>query len=137
MLQPTNFTSVAMKYGIENEKLALEAYVTWQHNHGHPDLIVSSSGFLINPLYSFLGASPDGAVHDPSDVDAPFRFVEIKCPYSVRNLTPIKVSHTPGFCCVKNDLGDLELKEKHSYYAQIQGQMAIGEIPWCDFVIYT
>ena len=126
-----------MKYGIENEKLALEAYVTWQHNHGHPDLIMSSSGFLINPLYSFLGASPDGAVHDPSDVDAPFGFVEIKCPYSVRNLTPIEASHTPGFCCVKNDLGDLELKEKHFYYAQIQGQMAIGKRPWCDFVIYT
>lgn len=137
ILQPTYFTSVAMKYGIDNEKHALEAYVTWQHNHGHPDLIVSPSGFIINPLYSFLGASPDGAVHDPSHADAPFGFVEIKCPYSVRDLTPVEATHTPGFCCVKNDLGDLELKEKHSYFAQIQGQMAIGERPWCDFVIYT
>ena len=59
-----------MKYGIETEKLALEAYVSWQHNHGHPDQIVSPSGFLINPLYSFLGASPDGAVHDLSNADA-------------------------------------------------------------------
>ena len=53
IIQPTNFTSVAMKYDIENEKLALEAYVTWQHNHGHYNLMVSPSRFLINPLYSF------------------------------------------------------------------------------------
>ena len=30
-----------------------------------------------------------------------------------------------------------KLKETHHYYAQIQGQMAIGERPWCDFVINT
>ena len=23
------------------------------------------------------------------------------------------------------------------YYAQVQGQMAIGDRPWCDFVVYT
>ena len=28
ILQPTNFTSVAMKYGIDNEKCAIEAYIT-------------------------------------------------------------------------------------------------------------
>ena len=33
--------------------------------------------------------------------------------------------------------GKIMLKEKHSYYAQIQGQMALGERPWCDFIIYT
>ena len=99
--------------------------------------MVSPSGFLINPLYSFLGASPNGVVHDPSNIDEPIGFVEIKCLYSTRNLTPTEAAHTPGFCCVINDSGDLELKEKHSYYAQVQGQMAIGERPWCDFIIYT
>ena len=29
------------------------------------------------------------------------------------------------------------LKKTHSYYCQVQGQMGIGEISWCDFVIYT
>ena len=83
-----------------------------------------------------MGASPDGAVYDPSHKDTPFGFVEIKCPYSVRDLTPIEASHTSGFCCVENNLGNLELKEKHSYFAQVQGQMAIGERPRCDFAIY-
>ena len=36
-----------------------------------------------------------------------------------------------------DDSANIKLKEKHSYYAQIQGQMALGERPWCDFVIYT
>ena len=29
------------------------------------------------------------------------------------------------------------LRTNHQYYAQVQGQMAIGERPWCDFVVYT
>ena len=29
------------------------------------------------------------------------------------------------------------LKRDHPCFAQIQGQMAVGEWPWCDFVIYT
>ena len=29
------------------------------------------------------------------------------------------------------------LTTSHQYYAQIQGQMAIGCRPWCDFVVYT
>ena len=33
--------------------------------------------------------------------------------------------------------GKLKLKESHYYYAQVQGQMAVGERPWCDFVVFT
>ena len=48
-------------------------------------------------------ASPDGAVYDPSNADQPFGFVEIKCPFSVRNLTPAEATRTPRFCCVTDD----------------------------------
>ena len=128
ILKPTDFTY---------EKVALEAYIKKQHKCGHPDLVVSQSGFLINPSWPSLGASPDGAVYDPSNADKPFGFVEIKCPFSVRHLTPAEATHTPGFCSITDDSGNIVLKEKHSYYGQIQGQMALGERPWCDFVIYT
>ena len=33
--------------------------------------------------------------------------------------------------------GQLHLKTKHNYFYQIQGQMAITELPYCDFVIWT
>ena len=70
-----------MKNGIAHEKVALEAYIAFQQQNG-PDLLVSPSGFIINPKYCFLGAYPDGAVYDPSNTNEPFGFVEIKCPYA-------------------------------------------------------
>ena len=33
--------------------------------------------------------------------------------------------------------GSLKLKRNHVYYSQIQGQMAIGDRNWCDFVVFT
>ena len=30
-----------------------------------------------------------------------------------------------------------KLKSNHSYYAQVQGQMAITQKKWCDFFVYT
>ena len=67
----------------------------------------------------------------------PFGFLEIKCPYSSRAQTPAEACNTPGFCCnFDASSGILLLKETHQYYAQEQGQVAISERPWCDFVIY-
>ena len=53
-------------------------------------------------------------------------------------MSPKDVCQLSGFCCtVDENTGGLMLKENHAYYAQIQGQMAIGTYPRCDFVIYT
>ena len=30
-----------------------------------------------------------------------------------------------------------QLERSHSYYCQVQGQMAITERPWCDYIVYT
>ena len=54
----------------------------------------------------------------------------------MRNMSPNEAAHTAGFCCIVNSSGNIQLKENYSYYAQIQGQMALSEQPWCDFVIY-
>ena len=47
----------------------------------------------------------------------------------------------PGFCCELDTQSDgtqlIKLWCNHLYYAQVQGQMAVGDRPWCDFVIYT
>lgn len=113
-------------------------YIAYQRTNGHGDITVSPSGFYIHPDYPYLGATPDGAVYDPSNLQQPFGFLEIKCPYSSRALTPVEACSTTGFCCSLDATnGNLCLKENHNYYSQVQGQMAIGERPWCDFVIYT
>ena len=63
------------------------------------------------------------------------------CPYTHRNVSPEEACSSPGFCCtlVTNSAGDkvLSLCQNHFYYAQVQGQMAIGERQWCNFVIFT
>ena len=75
-IQPRNFSSFATQYGIDSE------YIAYQQSHGHPQLTVSPSGFLVSSDHPFLGASPDGAVYDPSSTQYPFGFLEIKCPYT-------------------------------------------------------
>lgn len=136
IIQPKSLSTPAINYGIENEKLALKEYTKYQQSLGMNDLVVAPSGVIINPNYSFLGSSPDGAVYDPSNLQEPFGFLEIKCPYTSRNVTPIEACSQSGFYCKASD-GKLNLKETHHYYAQVQGQMAIGERPWCDFVVFT
>ena len=40
------------------------------------------------------------------------------------------------FCLEQTEQGP-QRKRNHPYYAQIQGEMAIMEVPWCDFVVLT
>lgn len=137
IIQPKTFSTSATAYGIEKEECAIKEYISYQHSHGHKDLIVTPSGVIINPTYSFLGASPDGAIYDPLNPQQPFGYLEVKCPYSARNLTPIEACGRSGFCCRLKSTGQLELKESHCYFPQIQGQMALGDRPWSDFVVFT
>ena len=49
--------------------------------NGHENLEVKNCGFIIHPTQGWLGASPDGHVHDPASRD-PSGILEIKCPYT-------------------------------------------------------
>jgi hypothetical protein len=101
-------------------------------------VVVAPCGFFISKSHPFLGASPDGAVYDPSSLNQPFGFLEIKCPYKHKNVTRQDACRDPTFCCTLSDTThQIVLKKTHLYYAQVQGQMAIGNRPWCDFVLYT
>ena len=140
ILQQKQFSSAATSWGIQNEARAIEQYVLFQHAHGHDHLVVTPFGFLVSRQYPFLGASPDGAVYDPTSMQEPFGFLEVKCPFSHCNETPEQASTSPRFCSVLHTSDGtqvLTLRRTHTYFAQVQGQMAIGERPWCDFVIFT
>ena len=141
ILQPRQFSTPATSWGITHEPLAIAKYTKYQHDHGHDSLVVTPSGFLISRTHPFLGASPDGLVYDPSNRRHPFGFLEVKCPFSHRNVTPEEACLDRQFFCTMQENADrtqqMVLKRDHLYFAQIQGQMAVGERPWCDFVIYT
>ena len=102
--------------------------------------------WLLFPCLHFLiyvGASPDAAIYDPSTPSVPFGFLEVKCHFVHRNKTLDEACLTSGFCCIAKTHTDgsrqLCLRINHPYYAQVhvQGQMAIGDRKWCDFVVYT
>ena len=140
IIQQQRFSSQALEWGIKNEPYAIEAYKKYRHAAGCTDLIVSASGFIISLSHPFLGATPDGAIYDPSSPDKPYGFLEVKCPYTVRDKTPEEACSVPGFCCSIDHTSSkkvMKLRENHPYYCQVQGQMAIGQRPWCDFVVFT
>ena len=81
-----------------------------------------------------MAASPDGII----DCYCCGKGVlEIKCPYSYRNESvESAVSNDPSFCLKKdNDL--LYLDHTHHYYYQVQTQMFICNVEYCDFCVCT
>ena len=49
--------------------------------------------------------------------------------------TPHQASSDPDFYIEKVG-ADFFLKKTHSYYAQVQRQLALTGLPWCDFCVY-
>ena len=134
------FYSQATNWGKKNEPVALEKYQQKQQDCGHHGLYYCPSGFVVSEHHPYLGASPDAVVHDPTEAN-PFGLAEVKCPYSHRNQSPLQAAESKDFCCniELNSDGEstLRLKRSHPYFCQVQGQMAITERTWYDFVIYT
>ena len=125
----------ALDYGRVTEEDARKQYIDYQGQNGHPGLFVAPSGFFIHPVYTHLGASPDGSVYDPSTPN-PYGFLEIKCSYKYQDMLPTQAASKLDFWC--SLLGnELKLKENHVYYSQVQGQMAVGGRQWYDFCTYT
>ena len=52
------------------------------------------------------------------------------------SLLKVLAEHTKNFCLEITESG-IRLKQKHSYYKQVQGGMAITRKPGCDFDAYT
>ncbi|KAK2548758.1 hypothetical protein P5673_031011 [Acropora cervicornis] len=94
---------------------------------------VFDAGLCVNPS---LGASPDGKIYDPL-ADPCYGLLEIKCPFSKRADTLEQASADPTFYL--EQIGEsFYLKRGHSsgYYEQVQGQLAITGMKWCDFCVF-
>lgn len=103
------------------EPAAVEEYCRAREVNHYP------CGFLIHPDAAWMGSSPDGIVYDPKE-QPEFGLVEIKCPnvLSYVDCPYIKISE-----------GTHTLRKSHAYFWQIQGQLLISGLEWCDFVVYT
>ena len=118
--------SEACEWGKRNEKTAIEIYEK-RHNE---QFIVQECGLVVNPIWSWLGASPDGLF----SINGNIRALEIKCPFAKRYLTVAEACRDKSFY-LQSSNGKIHLKKTHHY--QCQGIMGITEISEIDFVVYT
>ena len=134
--KPFEHLPASIKWGIDNEPKANEAYIKYAKAHGKVKLTTSKCGFIIHPTMGWFGASPDARVTDPHS-DFPDGIAEFKCPYAKREMTPSEACEDPNFYCVYDN--GLHLKHSHPYYHQVQFQLLVGIdlYDWCDFCVYT
>ena len=127
----------AIKHGKENEGVALSQYVAEMAERGQP-VSVRSCGLVLDTNHRFLGASPDGMVYD-STARPRYGLLEVKCPYSAfcKNLTVEQAAKDDRDFCMECVDGGLRLKRSHAYHWQVQGQLAISRLRWCDFFVWT
>ena len=120
----------AILWGRLHESTAFEKY---KENLDH-QYLVNQSGIHISQ-HGFLAASPEGVVLNKENATI-CGTIEIKCPYSCRNISVCEACTNKSFFCeIENN--DICLKRSHYYYYQVQGAMAILKVSWCDFIVWT
>lgn len=95
-----------MQWGIDQEPFAVTAY------ENETGLFVKDVGLVDHPAISMSGASPDGLVGKPGQL-------EIKCPSTTTHLNTILAQEVPA-----------------EHIPQITWQLACTRREWCDFVSY-
>ena len=121
-------------YGKTNEDNGFQQYV----RESTRSETVTKTGFWVNPKYPQLGCSPDGLIFENDSLKG---VLEIKCPAVLEKTSPVDISKLPNkqsknlcFTLVNNVP---RLKRTHKYYYQVQLQIIICEVSFCDFVIWS
>lgn len=128
-------TSKSLLYGNTNEDVAVQSYVASKRLKGNVGLRVWEVGTILCLERPGLGASLDRMVYDPTVENFKQGGLEVKCPYSKRDMTLEKACEDKAFYLQKKG-DDIVLSKDHQYYYQIQGQMYICKLNWVDFVVW-
>lgn len=134
LLAQKQFSTAATQHGKQYENTALRKYEKHLRRMQKP-IKVLESGLFVSPKIPILGCTPDAKVIDLSVTDH-YGICEVKCPFSKMNVTPLEASQDRAFFMELVN-GKPRLKRNHAYYDQVQGQMAIAGVHWCDFICYT
>ncbi|XP_077516907.1 uncharacterized protein LOC144127829 [Amblyomma americanum] len=121
----------AITWGVKNEPRAFRAYQTSEAEK-HDMFKCSKSGLHLSTRYPFVGATPDGLVCCACCGKG---VVELKCPFSLREVDVTEMA-TAG-SCLETVNGVVQLRRQHGYFYQVQTQMAVCDVQWCDFVVWT
>lgn len=126
------FRSIATDWGIDNEKVAKDAYFSSMKTK-HNNLTIRDSGLIINPKYPYIGASPDAIVQCTC---CGIRCLEIKCPFSYRDKSIHKLADDETYLHYGYN-GEILLKTDHNYFYQVQTQLLATGYKSCDFFVWT
>ena len=121
----------AMQYGIDNELGALKKFAI-QHRLKHRKCKFIQPGLILLPQHPCIGASPD-AIFDCRSCGK--FLVEVKCLFGIKDSHP-RVAIKQRKLATKTENG-MKLDEKHTYYHQIQTQMAVTNIHKAFLCLYT
>ena len=135
LMRESKFDSMkvpALRWGIVKEDEARAEYLA-RASDDHVELMHESAGLHVNPNFPHLGASPDGVVTCECCGTG---VLEIKCPFKYRHLHPHSITD-PGFCLVHSSDSGVHLSHEHDYYYQVQGQLAVCDVEYCDFICWT
>lgn len=123
------------RWGCEHEKSAIEAYTNIA-SEKHKGLTVSPAGLFVDCEHSYIGASPDGVVQCGYCGKG---LVEIKCPFCMKDGLPeeAEASTLPSSFCMEIVEDKWHLRKQHTYYYQVQTQLNVCQLSYCDFVLWT
>ena len=112
------------------ESTAADRYKEIMIELGHKHVAVNECGLFILDTVPFIGASPDRIV---SCSCCGKHVLEIKCPLKLAHICPSEETVE----CLKSVGGITKLKRNHSYFTQIQGQMAMTNIHKGHFFVFS
>lgn len=123
-----------MRYGKFFEPIAIQAYEKFMHLSGWK-ISVDQCGLVIDSQNFVLGATPDGKVFD----GASFGILEVKCSEHYKDIDPKDVCSISKEPCIvyNSESNTIHINKNHTYYNQVQMQLALTCQTWCDFVFYT
>ena len=128
-----NFTSKQTNWGCKHEKKARDRYEKAVRLK-HTNLQVAECGLFINPQWPFVGASPDGIITCNCCSKG---VLEIKCPFCHHDESIAAASTSDKNFCLSEVDGQISLDHCHAYYYQVQTQIFVCDVEYCDFCVCT
>ncbi|KAM8769330.1 uncharacterized protein AB9X84_001087 isoform 1-T2 [Acanthopagrus schlegelii] len=131
----------AMSWGVDMEAEVVQRYQRLKTTQFGHSVSVQDCGLFIDTRRPWLAASPDGIVKD-SQTGQWLLCLEVKCPYKHRHRRVEDACRDdPAFCLQiqEQDGGPpvYSLKTSHSYFTQIQVQLAVTGLQRADLVVFT
>lgn len=129
-----HLSTASLRWGIKHENDARTAYIS-ETKTKHRSVNVRLSGLIVDSNTPFIACSPDGLISCSCCEEG---VLEIKCPYKYRNESPTcDMALADKNYCLERNGSIITLKEGHKYYDQVQAQIAICKVAYCNFVCWS